>query len=84
MDDGFRSFMGGEKSQRGAKIPDALTKVGGIYGISAFARAYFIAKAARVFAIVSGRKVEQLKNNIKALEIELTDQQIEESREHGG
>ena len=80
--EGLRSFTGSEQSEQEVKVSAALEKVAnelkGNYSISAVALAYVMAKAPRVFPIVGGRKVEHLKDNIKALEIKLTDKQIEE------
>lgn len=41
------------------------------------ALAYLLAKTPYVFPIVGGRRVEHLKDNIKALELKLTAEQIE-------
>lgn len=43
----------------------------------AVAIAYLLQKAPYVFPIVSGRKVEHLLANLEALEISLTDEQIQ-------
>lgn len=61
-------------------MSEALAKVAsehGIESVTAIALAYVMFKAAKVFPIVGGRKVEHLKDNIQALSIKLTDQQIE-------
>lgn len=79
--EGLRSLMGGEQSEKEAKISEALEKVAAQHGdvsITAIALAYVMQKTPRVFPIVGGRKVEHLKDNIKALSIHLTDEQIEE------
>ncbi|KAJ9141633.1 Aryl-alcohol dehydrogenase [Coniochaeta hoffmannii] len=60
-------------------ISAALEKVAaehGVESITAIALAYVMSKAENVFPIVGGRKVEHLKDNIKALTIKLTDEQI--------
>ncbi|KAB5572801.1 NADP-dependent oxidoreductase domain-containing protein [Coniochaeta sp. 2T2.1] len=60
-------------------ISAALEKVAaehGVESITAVALAYVISKAENVFPIVGGRKVEHLQDNIKALSIKLTDEQI--------
>ena len=49
----------------------------GLESVTAIALAYVMAKAPHVFPIVGGRKVEHLKDNMKSLEIKLTDKQIE-------
>ena len=57
----------------------ALEKVAsehGLESITAVALAYVISKAENVFPIIGGRKVDHLKDNIKALSIKLTDEQI--------
>ncbi|KAH6605555.1 aryl-alcohol dehydrogenase AAD14 [Trichoderma cornu-damae] len=62
------------------KISEALAKVAsehGIESVTAIALAYVLHKAGNVFPIVGGRKVENLKDNIQALSIKLTDEQIE-------
>jgi aryl-alcohol dehydrogenase-like predicted oxidoreductase len=61
-------------------ISAALEKVAaehGVDSISAIALAYVMSKAENVFPIVGGRKVEHLRDNIKALSTKLTDEQIE-------
>jgi len=47
------------------------------YSITSVALAYVMKKAPYVFPIVGGRKISHLKDNIKALEIVLTDAQIQ-------
>ncbi|KAI0126027.1 aldo/keto reductase [Xylariales sp. AK1849] len=62
------------------RVSAALAKVASehnIESVTAIALAYVMAKAPNVFPIVGGRKVEHLKDNIKALSIKLTDKQIE-------
>jgi diketogulonate reductase-like aldo/keto reductase len=49
----------------------------GIESVTAIALAYVMSKAANVFPVIGGRKVKHLKDNIKALSIKLTDEQIE-------
>jgi aryl-alcohol dehydrogenase-like predicted oxidoreductase len=78
--EGLRSMFTGEQSEEEAKISEALAKVAsehGIQSITAIAIAYVMAKAHNVFPIVGGRKVEHLKDNIQALKIKLTTEQIE-------
>jgi len=78
--EGLRNMMGGEQTEQEAKISEALTKVAEEHGLESptvIALAYVMAKTPNVFPIVGGRKVEHLKENIKALEIKLTDKQIE-------
>lgn len=79
--EGLRSMMGGEQTEQEAKISAALEKVAAEHGdvsITAIALAYVMQKTTNVFPIVGGRKVEHLKDNIKALSIHLTDAQAEE------
>ena len=67
------------QSEAETRISEALAKVAsehGIESVTAIALAYVISKAPRVFPIVGGRKVEHLKDNIQALNIKLTDDQI--------
>jgi len=61
------------------KMSEALEKVAdqvGVDSIQAVAIAYVMQKANYVFPIVGGRKVEYLNDNIKALGIHLSDEQI--------
>lgn len=80
--EGLRSIMGsGEQTEQEVKISAALEKVAEQHGgvsITAIALAYVMQKTPRVFPIVGGRKIEHLKDNIKALSIHLTDKQIED------
>lgn len=76
----FGGFAGGpEQSEAEVKVSEALLKVAeehGIESITAIAIAYVRSKAKRVFPLVGGRKVEHLKQNIEALKIKLTPEQI--------
>lgn len=77
----LRNLMGGEQTEQEVKISEALEKVASEHGdvsITAVALAYVMQKTPYVFPIIGGRKVEHLKDNIKALSIHLTDKQIEE------
>lgn len=81
--DGLRGGMifGAEQTEKEVKISAALEKVAnelGDYSLTAVAVAYVMAKAPRVFPIVGGRKLEQLQDNIKGLEIRLSKEQIKE------
>ncbi|ROV97808.1 hypothetical protein VPNG_08653 [Cytospora leucostoma] len=61
------------------KVSEALAKVAaehGIESVTAIALAYVMSKASNVFPVVGGRKVEHLEDNIQALSIKLTDDQI--------
>lgn len=61
-------------------MSEALAKVAAEHGttcsVTAVALAYVMSKAANVFPVVGGRKVEHLRDNIQALSIRLTDEQI--------
>ncbi|KAK7413923.1 putative aryl-alcohol dehydrogenase aad14 [Neonectria punicea] len=78
--EGLRNMHGANQTDDEAKISEALAKVAsehGIESVTAIALAYVMAKTPYVFPLVGGRKVEHLKDNIQALKIKLTDQQIE-------
>jgi diketogulonate reductase-like aldo/keto reductase len=67
------------QSPQQEKVSAALEKVAGEHGdasLSAIALAYVLQKTPNVFPIIGGRKVEHLNDNIKALSIKLTDEQI--------
>lgn len=68
------------QTQDEIRISEALKKVAsehGIESITAIALAYVMSKAGNVFPVVGGRKVEHLKDNIQALSIKPTQEQIE-------
>jgi len=72
-------LRGKEQTEDQVKMSEALAKVAaehGIESVTAIALAYVMAKAPHVFPIVGGRKVEHLHDNIQALSIKLTDEQI--------
>lgn len=84
----LRAFTGPEQTQDEKNISAALEKVAKdlsknsgkgeeYFNVTAVAIAYIMAQAPRVFPILGGRKVEHLHDNIKALEIRLSEQQIE-------
>ncbi|RJE18578.1 norsolorinic acid reductase [Aspergillus sclerotialis] len=78
--EGLRNFGRSEQTEDDVRMSEALAKVAaehGIESVTAVAIAYVMAKAPNVFPIVGGRKVEHLRDNIKALEIKLTPEQIE-------
>ncbi|KAF6809568.1 aryl-alcohol dehydrogenase [Colletotrichum sojae] len=79
--EGLRSFVStGQQTDMEIKISEALEKVAGKHGVesvTAIALAYVRSKAPNVIPIVGGRKVEHLKDNINALKIKLTDEQID-------
>ncbi|EMF15058.1 aryl-alcohol dehydrogenase Aad14 [Sphaerulina musiva SO2202] len=79
--EGLRSIMGQGQNEKEAKMSAALEKVANAHGLespTAVALAYVMAKAPNVFPIVGGRKVEHLHQNIKSLEIKLSQEQIDE------
>ncbi|GFF69926.1 hypothetical protein CNMCM6936_001623 [Aspergillus lentulus] len=78
--EGLRSILSSDQSEEEAAMSAALEKVAnehGIKSLTAVALAYVMAKAPNVFPLVGGRKVEHLKENIKALSLRLTAAQIE-------
>ncbi|OJJ95601.1 hypothetical protein ASPACDRAFT_1875712 [Aspergillus aculeatus ATCC 16872] len=78
--EGLRRMMGsGEQSEDEVRMSEALAKVAaelGIESVTAVALAYVLAKHPNVFPVVGGRKVEHLRDNIQALEVRLSDEQI--------
>lgn len=79
--EGLRSILGQGQNEKEAKMSEALEKVANAHGLespTAVALAYVMAKAPNVFPIVGGRKVEHLHQNIKSLEIKLSQEQIDE------
>lgn len=52
-----------------------------IESVTAVAIAYVMAKTPYVFPIIGGRKVEHLRDNIQALSIKLSDEQIRKLEE---
>lgn len=79
--EGIRSLFGPtEQTENEVKISEALNKVAQKHGIespTAVALAYVMAKAPNVFPIVGGRKVKHLQDNIKALDIKLSTEDIQ-------
>lgn len=77
----LRAIMGpGDQSETEKNISAALDKVAKAHGIdspTAVALAYVMAKAPNVFPIVGGRKVKNLQDNIKSLDIKLSAEDIE-------
>jgi aryl-alcohol dehydrogenase-like predicted oxidoreductase len=70
-----------EQTENEKRMGEALAKVAAEHGDdvshTAVALAYVMAKAANVFPIIGGRKVEHLKDNIRALSLHLTTEQVE-------
>jgi aryl-alcohol dehydrogenase-like predicted oxidoreductase len=78
--EGLRSILSSDQSEEEAAMSTALEKVAsehGIKSLTAVALAYVLAEAPNVFPLVGGRKVEHLKENIKALSLRLTAAQLE-------
>ncbi|EJD04747.1 arylalcohol dehydrogenase [Fomitiporia mediterranea MF3/22] len=68
------------RNENEKKMSTALEKVAkevGTEHISAVAIAYVMQKTSYVFPVIGGRKIEQLMANIEALQISLSDEQIE-------
>ncbi|KAJ5832715.1 Aldo/keto reductase [Penicillium riverlandense] len=77
----LRSFAGRppHQTEDEVNVSEALGKVAsehGIESVTAIALAYVLSKAGNVFPLVGGRKVEHLRDNIQALSIKLTGDQI--------
>ncbi|EIT72900.1 voltage-gated shaker-like K+ channel [Aspergillus oryzae 100-8] len=79
--EGLRTMFGpGKQNGKEKEVSEALAKVASehsIESVTAIALAYVIAKAPNVIPLVGGRKVEYLHDNIQALSIKLTEDQIE-------
>lgn len=77
---GASARSGSEQTQAEKQVSQALMEIGKSHGgksVTAVALAYLISKAPNVFPLVGGRKIEHLKDNIEALDFELTDEEIE-------
>lgn len=76
----LRSFgQAGKQTEQEERVSEALCKVAAEHGLetpTTIALAYVMSKAPNVFPIVGGRKVEHLEDNIKALSIKLTEEQV--------
>ncbi|KAH8989432.1 Aldo/keto reductase [Lactarius akahatsu] len=73
-----------ERTPEERKVCDVLEEIGkevGTESITSIAIAYHLQKLPYVFPIIGGRKVEQLKDNIIALDISLTAEQIKRIEE---
>ncbi|KPM45647.1 putative aryl-alcohol dehydrogenase AAD14 [Neonectria ditissima] len=78
--EGLRSMQGAGQTEQEAKTSEALAKVAsehGIESVTAIALAYVMAKTPYVFPLIGGRKIEHLHDNIQALSIKLTGEQVE-------
>ncbi|KAI0044552.1 arylalcohol dehydrogenase [Auriscalpium vulgare] len=77
---GFSTDGKWQRTEEEIKMSHALEKVAneiGATSIQAVAIAYVMSKAPYVFPIIGGRKVENLQKNIEALQISLTQEQID-------
>ncbi|PYH89483.1 aryl-alcohol dehydrogenase [Aspergillus ellipticus CBS 707.79] len=78
--EGLRPMMGaGGRGEDEGRMSEALGKVAaehGIESVTAVALAYVLRKTTNVFPLVGGRKVEHLRDNVKALDLRLTDEQV--------
>ncbi len=75
----LRSIKGAEQTPDEVRMSEALAEVAaqhGIESVTAVAIAYVMAKTTNVFPVVGGRKLEHLQDNIKALSLRLTAEQI--------
>ncbi|KAH9166991.1 Aldo/keto reductase [Lactarius sanguifluus] len=73
-----------ERTPDERKVCDVLEEIGkevGTESITSIAIAYHLQKLPYVFPIIGGRKVEQLKDNVTALDISLTTEQIKRIEE---
>ncbi|KAL2834456.1 NADP-dependent oxidoreductase domain-containing protein [Aspergillus cavernicola] len=79
--EGLRTMLGpGQQTPEEVKMSEALAKVAaehGIESVTAIALAYVLQKVPNVFPLVGGRKIEHLHDNIQALKIKLTPEQME-------
>ena len=79
--EGLRAFVDGPPGQtpEEERVSEALYKVAREHGtesVTAVALAYVLSKVANVYPIVGGRRVDHLRDNITALSINLTDEQV--------
>lgn len=78
--EGLRSMLGAGQSPQEIKISAALEKVAhehGMPSLAAIALAYVCQKALNVIPIIGGRKIEHLQDNITALKVKLTKEQMD-------
>lgn len=70
---------GGAADKRITKVLDNIAKAKGKdTGVTGIALAYVMHKAPDVFPIIGGRKIQHIKENIAALNVRLTDEEIKE------
>ncbi|KAK2052655.1 aldo/keto reductase [Colletotrichum caudatum] len=78
--EGLRCTFGPNQSDEERKASEVLEQIAKEHGtesVQQIALAYVMQKARYVFPVVGGRKAEHLEDNIKALSIRLTDEQIQ-------
>lgn len=78
--EGLRSMLGAGQSPQEAKVSAALDKVAQEHGttsLATIALAYVIQKAPNVIPIIGGRKIEHLQDNITALSVKLSSEQMQ-------
>jgi aryl-alcohol dehydrogenase-like predicted oxidoreductase len=78
--EGLRSMLGSGQSLQEAKVSAALDKVAQEHGttsLATIALAYVIQKAPNVIPIIGGRKIEHLQDNITALSVKLSSEQMQ-------
>lgn len=83
--EGLRSMLGAGQSPQEAKVSAALEKVAqehGLTSLATIALAYVCQKTPNVIPIIGGRKIEHLHDNIKALSVKLSDEQIKYLESH--
>lgn len=76
----IRNYIAPGQEEDETRMGEALAKVAaehGLESVTAVALAYVMSKAPYVFPLVGGRKVEYLQDNIQALRLRLTKEQIE-------
>lgn len=77
--EGLRTMLGSGQSAQEAAMSERLEKVAqehGLTSLATIALAYVIQKAPSVIPIIGGRKVEHLRDNIQALSVRLTNEQM--------
>ncbi|ESK91111.1 arylalcohol dehydrogenase [Moniliophthora roreri MCA 2997] len=78
-EEGRKLFSDWKRNEAQVKVSRALEKIAGEVGvknITSVAIAYVMQKTTHVFPIIGGRKIEQLQQNLEALDITLTPEQI--------
>ncbi|OJJ02650.1 hypothetical protein ASPVEDRAFT_42154 [Aspergillus versicolor CBS 583.65] len=76
----LRAIGPAAQSEDEVRMSEALEKVAsehGVESVTTIALAYVLSKAPYVFPVIGGRKIEHLQDNIRALDIRLTQAQID-------